>query len=90
MAEWLMSAVMAAAAGAGAGCCALELLLGVNKMVTFRSEKWVGKEHAVYKTPACGGNASTTIRRSDFGMKHGIPSITDEGRPSTLFPGCKD
>ncbi len=65
-------------------------LLGVTKPVTFKVDRWVCKDHAVYKRPACGGNVSATIKRSDFGMKYGIPSISDEVRLTTLFLGFRD
>jgi polyisoprenoid-binding protein YceI len=39
----------------------------------------------VYKKPSCGGNASAVFKRSDFGMKYGIPSMSDEVRLTTLF-----
>jgi polyisoprenoid-binding protein YceI len=65
-------------------------LLGVTRPLTFKVEKWVCKEHAVYKKPACGGNATALLKRSEFGMKYGIPSISDEVRLSTLFLAFKD
>jgi len=65
-------------------------LLGVTRPLTFNVERWVCKEHAVYKRPACGGNATALLKRSEFGMKYGIPSISDEVRLSTLFLGFRD
>lgn len=65
-------------------------LLGVTKPVTFKVDRWVCKDHAVYKKPACGGNVSAVIKRSEFGMKYGIPSISDEVKLSTLFLGFRD
>lgn len=55
-------------------------LLGVTKPVTLAVEKWKcgpdprtqGKRHM------CGGNVSGSIKRSDFGMKFGIPNVSDE------------
>lgn len=65
-------------------------MLGVTRPVTLKVERWVCKDHAVYKKPACGGNVSAVIRRSEFGMKYAIPSISDEVRLSTLFLGFRD
>jgi polyisoprenoid-binding protein YceI len=65
-------------------------LLGITKPVTWKVDRWVCKDHAVYKRPACGGNVSATIKRSDFGMKYAIPSISDEVRLTTLFLGFRD
>jgi polyisoprenoid-binding protein YceI len=30
------------------------------------------------KAPACGGNATTRIKRSDFNMGKGVPFVSDE------------
>ena len=34
--------------------------------------------HPFSKKPMCGANAEGTIKRSDFGMKFGVPAISDE------------
>lgn len=60
-------------------------LLGTTKPLTFRIDRWVCKDHPVYKKPSCGGNATAVFKRSDFGMKYAIPSISDEVRLTTLF-----
>ena len=65
-------------------------LLGTTKPVTFKIEKWVCKDHPVYKKPSCGGNASAVFKRSEFGMKYGIPSMSDEVRLTTLFLGFRE
>lgn len=65
-------------------------LLGVTRPLTLRIERWLCKEHAIYKRPTCGGNASGTLKRSDFGMKYGLPSVGDEIRLTTLFLGFRD
>jgi len=38
----------------------------------------------------CGGNATGRIKRSDFGMKAGIPSIGDDIALIISFEGLKD
>jgi len=53
-------------------------LLGVTKPVTLNVERWKCMPHPVRKTEICGGNASGVMKRSDFGMKFGIPSVGDE------------
>jgi polyisoprenoid-binding protein YceI len=60
-------------------------LLGTTKPLTFKIDRWVCKDHPVYKKASCGGNASAVFKRSDFGMKYGIPSMSDEVRLTTLF-----
>jgi len=55
-------------------------LLGVTKPVTLTVEKWrCGPDPRTQgKRYMCGGNATGTIKRSDFGMKFGIPAVSDE------------
>jgi polyisoprenoid-binding protein YceI len=65
-------------------------LVGTTKPVTFKIDRWVCKDHPVYKKPSCGGNASTLFKRSDFGMKYAIPSISDEVKLTTLFLAFKE
>ena len=53
-------------------------LLGVTKPVTLKIDRWTCKDHPMRKKPMCGGDASTSIKRTDFGMKYGVPAIGDE------------
>ena len=55
-------------------------LLGVTKPVALKIERWVCKDHPMRKKPMCGGDASATLKRTDFGMKYGVPGIGDEVR----------
>jgi polyisoprenoid-binding protein YceI len=55
-------------------------LLGVTKPLTLKMERWVCKDHPFRKVPMCGGNAAGAIKRTDFGMKYGVPAISDEIR----------
>jgi polyisoprenoid-binding protein YceI len=65
-------------------------LLGVTKPVTLKIDRWVCKPHAIYKKPACGGNATALIKRSEFGMKYGVPNMGDDVTLSTFFLAFKD
>lgn len=65
-------------------------LLGVSKPVTLKVERWVCKDNPMSKKPMCGGNASTTIKRSDWGMKYGVPAIGDDVRLWMAVEGYKD
>ena len=65
-------------------------LLGVTKPVTLKVERWVCKDHPVSKKPMCGGNASASLKRTDFGMKYGVPAIGDEVRLWVSVEGYKD
>ena len=55
-------------------------LLGVTRPLTLTVEGWkcMPDPLAQGKRQRCGGNASGTIKRSDFGMKTFIPAISDE------------
>lgn len=52
-------------------------LLGVSKPVTLKIERWTCKAHPFNKKPMCGGDASGSFKRTDFGMKYGVPAIGD-------------
>ncbi len=65
-------------------------LVGVTKPLVLKVERWVCKDHPVSKKPMCGGNASATLKRSEFGMKYGIPAIGDELKLYFEFEGYKD
>jgi polyisoprenoid-binding protein YceI len=54
-------------------------LLGVTKPVTLKVANDVCGEHPMNKKPMCGAEATTTIKRSDWGMKYGAPrAVSDE------------
>ncbi|MEO8137748.1 MAG: YceI family protein [Betaproteobacteria bacterium] len=53
-------------------------LLGVTKPMTLNIERWKCAAHPTSKKDMCGGNASGVVKRSDFGMKFGIPGVGDE------------
>jgi polyisoprenoid-binding protein YceI len=53
-------------------------LLGVTKPLSITLDSWKCGPHPVSKKEMCGGNAHGTIKRSDFGMKFGIPAVGDE------------
>jgi polyisoprenoid-binding protein YceI len=62
-------------------------MLGVSKPVTLKIERWVCKDHPFSKKPMCGGDASAVIKRSEFGMKYGLPAIGDDVRLFIGFEG---
>jgi len=58
-------------------------LLGVTKPVSFKVNNFVCGEQPFNKRPMCGAEVSTTILRSEWGMKYGIPkAAADEVRIS--------
>jgi polyisoprenoid-binding protein YceI len=65
-------------------------LLGVTRPVTLKLDRWVCKDHPLNKRPICGGNASGTLKRSDFGMKYGAPNLGDELKLFLSFEAYKD
>lgn len=65
-------------------------LLGVTKPVTLKVERWVCKDNPMNKKPMCGGNASATLKRTDWGMKYGVPAIGDDIRLWFSVEGYKD
>ncbi|HLW12528.1 MAG TPA: YceI family protein [Casimicrobiaceae bacterium] len=48
-------------------------MLGVTKPVLFKVENFRCGAHPLNKKPMCGGEATTVIKRSDFGMTAGLP-----------------
>jgi polyisoprenoid-binding protein YceI len=65
-------------------------LLGVTRPLTLTIDRWVCKDHPYARKHMCGGNASGRIKRSDFGMKFGIPAIGDEVRLFLEFEGYRE
>jgi polyisoprenoid-binding protein YceI len=53
-------------------------LLGVTKPVKLAVSSFQCGPHPFSKKPMCGATAEGTIKRSDFGMKFGVPAISDE------------
>jgi polyisoprenoid-binding protein YceI len=64
-------------------------LLGVSRPLTLKVERWVCKDHPFSKKPMCGGNASGTLKRTDFGMKYAVPAVGDEVRLQVQFEGYR-
>jgi polyisoprenoid-binding protein YceI len=65
-------------------------MLGVSKPVTLKVDRWSCRDHPMSKRPMCGGNVSATFKRSDFGMKYGIPAIGDDIRLLANVEAFKD
>ena len=53
-------------------------LLGIAKPVSFKVTNFVCGEQPFNKRPMCGAEVATTIRRSDWGMKYGIPKVAGD------------
>jgi polyisoprenoid-binding protein YceI len=66
-------------------------LLGVTKPVALKVERWkCGPDPRTQgKRFQCGGNATGAFKRSDFGMKFGIPNVGDEVKLWMSFYGFR-
>jgi polyisoprenoid-binding protein YceI len=65
-------------------------ILGVTRPVTLTVERWKCGTHPFYKKEACGADAIARIKRSEFGMKYGIPALGDEVMLHIGVLGMKD
>lgn len=65
-------------------------LLGVTKPLTLKVDRWRCRDNPINKRPMCGGDASGTLKRSDFGMKYLVPAVGDELKLVVAFEGYKD
>jgi polyisoprenoid-binding protein YceI len=53
-------------------------IAGVTQPVTFKVDHFFCGPHPMTKKKICGADLNTTIKRSDFGMKYGIPALADD------------
>jgi len=65
-------------------------LLGVTKPVTIKIERWICRDNPMSKRPMCGGDASGSFKRSEFGMKTFVPAIGDEVKLKINFEGYRE
>lgn len=64
-------------------------LLGVTKPVVLKVDTFNCGPNPMSKREMCGADVSGTIKRSDFGMKYGIPAVADEVRLSIAVEGYR-
>ena len=56
-------------------------LLGITKPVVLKVTNERCGEHPINKKPMCGAEATTTVKRSEWGMKYGLPrAVGDDVR----------
>jgi polyisoprenoid-binding protein YceI len=65
-------------------------LLGVTKPVALKLERFKCNSATATAKERCGGDATAKLKRSDFGMSRGIPSIGDELLLTISFEANKD
>ena len=53
-------------------------LRGVSKPIHLKISDFACGKHPFFGTTVCGASASTSIKRSAFGMDYGIPMVGDE------------
>jgi polyisoprenoid-binding protein YceI len=53
-------------------------LLGVTKPVKLTISNFKCGAHPFNKKPLCGAEVTGTIKRSEFGMKYGVPAVGDD------------
>jgi polyisoprenoid-binding protein YceI len=51
---------------------------GISKPVTLEVTNFNCGDHPMAKVPACGANATASIKRSEFNMGYAIPAVPDE------------
>lgn len=65
-------------------------LHGVTRPVTLTMTHFNCAVNPINKKPTCGGNASATIKRSEFGINAYLPAISDEVKISIEVEATKD
>jgi polyisoprenoid-binding protein YceI len=66
-------------------------LLGVTKPLVLRVDRWKCGAHPINKKEMCGGHATGSLKRSDFGMKFGLPvAVSDEVRLMIGFEAYRE
>jgi len=65
-------------------------MLGVSKPVTLTIDAFNCGVHPMNKKDVCGAAASAMIKRSDFGIKYGIPNIGDDVKLVFEIEAIKD
>ena len=53
-------------------------MLGVTKPVTLTAQHFNCGTHPMNKKAMCGAEFTTTIKRTDFGMKYAVPAVADD------------
>jgi polyisoprenoid-binding protein YceI len=65
-------------------------IIGVTRPVTLTVTHFHCRQHPIHKKDFCGADAVTAIRRSDWGMKYGIPAVGDDVKLDIAIEAVKD
>lgn len=66
------------------------MLLGVSKPVSLKIDHFKCAPHPMNKKPTCGANATTSIKRSEFGMTKYVPAVGDEVKIAIQIEATRD
>ena len=64
--------------------------MGVTKPLTLTLDRFKCNPASGNNKERCGGNATGKFKRTDFGMKFGVPNIGDEITLIVEFEATKD
>jgi polyisoprenoid-binding protein YceI len=65
-------------------------MLGVKKPANLEVTAFNCGPHPMNKKPMCGANATTTIKRSEFGLSTYVPAVGDEVKITIEIEAMKD
>ena len=65
-------------------------LRGITKPVTLTVEAFNCGSHPMNKKAMCGAEATTTIKRTDFGIKYAVPAVSDDVKLMIPIEAFKD
>lgn len=65
-------------------------MLGVTRPLTLHITKVKCGVHPLMKKEACGAEVSATVRRSAYGMKYGLPGISDNIKLTIQVEAIRD
>jgi polyisoprenoid-binding protein YceI len=65
-------------------------LHGVTKPVSLKLDHFKCAPHPMNKKPTCGANATTTIKRSEFGIVKYVPAVGDDVKIAIQVEAIKD
>ncbi|HET6265050.1 MAG TPA: YceI family protein [Usitatibacter sp.] len=63
---------------------------GVSRPVTLKANVFKCAPHPMLQKKACGGDFETSIRRSEFDMKYGLPDLGDQVKLRIGIEAVKD
>lgn len=63
---------------------------GVTRPVSLKIDQFRCAPHPMNKKPTCGANATTSIKRSDFGISKYVPGVGDEVKIAIQVEATRD